>query len=200
MRVCAPTSAINAMLRVVNIVLSATNTTPLISFWVLVKACIFFGGGGVYFFHFFSSLKRTKMVIETESAWKVLKFCLSKSVWTLLIWLVRILLCSQVIPRCVCVLHCCSGFQKWPREQTSWFITHGKSFDETGVKNGWRWQWAERKIDDENSSQFIWKNMKLCVMILYFSVHFWSEIRALECTRFASRFQNFPEGHAPEPP
>ena len=36
-------------------------------------------------------------------------------------------------------------------------ITRGKSFDETGVNNGWRWQWAERKIDDENIGQFIRK-------------------------------------------
>ena len=35
------------------------------------------------------------------------------------IWLVRILSCSQVIPGCARALHCCSGFQKWPREQTS---------------------------------------------------------------------------------
>ena len=36
-------------------------------------------------------------------------------------------------------------------------ITRGKSFDETGVKNGCRWQWAERKINDENIGQFIQK-------------------------------------------
>ena len=47
------------------------------------------------------------------------------------------------------------------------------------------------------------KNMKLCVTILSFAVHFWSEIRAPECTklhRFASRFQNFLGRHAPDPP
>ena len=36
-------------------------------------------------------------------------------------------------------------------------ITRAKSFDETGVKNDCRWQWAGRKIDDENIGQFIWK-------------------------------------------
>ena len=77
----------------------------------------------------------------------------------------------------------------------------GKSFHETGVKNGWRWQWAERKIDDENIGQFILaKNMKLSVMILSFSVHFLSEIRAPEWTRlhrFASRCRHFPGGACP---
>ena len=36
-------------------------------------------------------------------------------------------------------------------------VTYRKSFDETGVKNGWGWQCAERKIDDENIGQFILK-------------------------------------------
>ena len=36
-------------------------------------------------------------------------------------------------------------------------ITRGKSFDETEAKNGRRWQWAERKIDDENIGKFIRK-------------------------------------------
>ena len=72
------------------------------------------------------------------------------------IWLVPILSCSQVIPGCAHTLHCCSGFQKWLREPVD-IITRGKSFDEAGVKNGWRWQWAERKIDDENIGQFIRK-------------------------------------------
>ena len=34
------------------------------------------------------------------------------------IWFVRILSWSQFVPRCVRALHCCSGFQKWPRERT----------------------------------------------------------------------------------
>ena len=41
------------------------------------------------------------------------------------------------------------------------------------------------------------KNMKLFVMIMSFSVHFWSEIRAPECSRFASRFTKILGGGMP---
>ena len=47
--------------------------------------------------------------------------------------------------------------------------TRGKSFDETGMKNGWRLQWAERKIDDENIGQFI---LKTCIIMCYDPVFF----------------------------
>ena len=35
------------------------------------------------------------------------------------ICLVRILSCSEIIPGCARTLHCCSGFQKWPREKAA---------------------------------------------------------------------------------
>ena len=55
----------------------------------------------------------------------------------------------DVLARCIVVL----AFKNAPRTD----ITRRNSFDETRVKNGWRWQWAERKIDDEHIGQFIRK-------------------------------------------
>ena len=72
------------------------------------------------------------------------------------IWLVRILSCSQVIPGCARALHCCSGFQKWPREQTSSLAVKVLIKQEWRMVGG-RWQWAERMTDNENICQFIQK-------------------------------------------
>ena len=80
--------------------------------------------------------KKKKKSKQSESVFGLSTFC-------------RVLkLFPDVRTRCIVVLAFKNGHAK---------ITRGKSFDETGVKNGWRWQWAERKIDDENIGQFIRK-------------------------------------------
>ena len=83
------------------------------------------------------------------------------------IWPLRILSCSQVIPGCARSLHCCFGFKS---------LTNGHASDKFSMKQERRMveggHGQKERSTMKTSVSLLKKTMKLCVMILSFSVHF----------------------------
>ena len=77
-------------------------------------------------------------------------------------------------------------------------IICGNFFDETGVKNGWRWQWAVRKIDDETLVSLFEKHEIMCYVTydpVFFCPFFKVKLElqnAPDCTDLHPDFNIFP--------